>query len=147
MTAEASSLARWLEWMEADARRRPELYERLGLADLRLAIEETEKGRARRFGLVLDGYDVHYVGELEDLEAFGADAVVSGNTETWLEMVANIVTNHGADGSHTLNALSIAGAPLQVYAADPIGRDKFFRYAETLQTLFDAPGAGQPVRA
>jgi hypothetical protein len=53
-------------------------------------------------------------------------------------MVGNIVANRGADPRPTLNALSIAEAPLRVSSPDPVGRDKFFRYAETLQTLFDA---------
>lgn len=59
-------------------------------------------------------------------------------------MAANIATNGGADLAHTLNALSIAEAPLRVSSLDPLGRDKFFRYAETLQTLFDSL-AGAPI--
>ena len=53
-------------------------------------------------------------------------------------MVYNISANGRADNAHTLNALSIAEVPFQVRADDPLGKDKFFRYAETLQTIFDA---------
>lgn len=132
----------WFEAMEDDARNRPDVYRRLGFADLRLVVEETDGDRAHRYGLVLDGYDVLFAGELDDLNAFRADASITGAREAWDEMAANIAANHGADGSHTLNALSISEAPLRVSSADPVGRDKFYRYAETLQTLFDAmPGA------
>ncbi len=130
--------ADWFEAMQQDTRNRPELYRHLGFADLRLVFEEIDGTEARRFGLVLDGYDVLYAGELHDLDAFGADAVVTGPRETWAEMCSNIVANGGADGSHTLNALSIAEAPLRVVSDDPVGRDKFYRFAETLQTLFDS---------
>jgi hypothetical protein len=130
----------WFEAMEADARDRPEVYQRLGFADLRLVIEETDGGVTRRFGLVLDGYDVLYVGALDDVEAFAPDATVSGSREVWDELFTNTSADGGADPAHTLNALSIAEAPLRVWSPDPVGRDKFFRYAETLQTLFDALG-------
>lgn len=135
----------WFEAMVTDARTRPDVYSRLGFADLRLVIEETGGERERHFGLVLDGYDVFYAGELDDVDAFAAEAVVSGTDDTWQEMIANIVENGGADGAHTLNALSIAEAPLRVSSLDPVGRDKFFRYAETLQTLFDGLAAYEPV--
>jgi hypothetical protein len=130
--------ASWFEAMADDARNRPEVYRRLGFGDLRLVFEETGDSTARRFGLVLDGYDVFASGELEDIESFHPDATVSGPSEAWDEMAANIVNNGGADRGHTLNALSIAEAPLKVSSPDPLGRDKFFRYAETLQTLFDS---------
>lgn len=130
--------ASWFQTMADDARDRPDVYRRLGFGDLRLVVEETDGGGARRFGLVLDGYDVFSAGELDDVGGFGPEATISGTRETWDEMAANIVANDGADLAHTLNALSIAEAPLKVSSADPLGRDKFFRYAETLQTLFDS---------
>lgn len=131
----------WFDAMAADAHSRPDVYRRLGFADLRLVLEETDGVGSRRFGLVLDGYDVHSAGQLDDVDAFGPDAVVTGPRQTWDEMAANIVAHGGADGAHTLNALSIAEEPLRVTAPNPIGRDKFFRYAETLQTLFDSLAA------
>lgn len=130
--------ASWFEGMADDARNRPEVYRRLGFGDLRLVVEESDGSRSRRFGLVLEGYDVLSAGELEDVASFRPDATVSGSRETWDEMATNIRKNGGADLAHTLNALSIAETPLKVFSADPLGRDKFFRYAETLQTLFDS---------
>jgi hypothetical protein len=128
----------WFEAMADDARNRPDVYRRLGFGDLRLVVEETDDIRVRRFGLILDGYDVSSAGEVEDVESFHPDATISGPRETWNEMAANIVNHGRADLGHTLNALSIAETPLKVSSPDPLGRDKFFRYAETLQTLFDS---------
>lgn len=130
--------ASWFQTMADDARDRPDVYRRLGFGELRLVVEESDGSGTRRFGLVLDGYDAFSAGELEDVASFNADATISGTRETWDEMVANIRSHGGADLAHTLNALSIAEAPLKVSSPDPLGRDKFFRYAETLQTLFDS---------
>lgn len=136
--------ASWFEVMAEDSRNRPDVYHRLGFGDLRLVFEETDDSGVRCFGLVLDGYDVVAAGQLEDVESFHPDAVISGTREAWDEMAANIVHHGGADLAHTLNALSIAETPLKVSSPDPLGRDKFFRYAETLQTLFDSL-ARQPI--
>jgi hypothetical protein len=144
----------WFARLAGDAERRPEVYERLGVADCRFAVEILDPPHpARCFGLVLDGYDVHSEGELEDLATFDPDVVLSGPLEAWAAMVASIVAHGSADRAHTLNALSIAGFPLSARSSDPLGRDKFYRYAETLQTLFDSVGPwtemplGSPVSA
>lgn len=136
----------WFETMVADTAARPDVYQRLGFGDFRLIVEvHTPRRRVRRFGLVLDGYDALYAGELGDVDAFRPDATISGPLDTWQEMVAAVVAEGVASGAHTLNALTIAEAPLRVSSVDPLGRDKFFRYAETLQTLFDAVGRGAVV--
>ena len=136
----------WFEQMVADVRERPEFYRHLGVADFRLVVKALDGGRARSFGLVLDGYDVLFAGELADIDGFGPDATVEGDVGIWRDMVGNIVRNGRADGTHTLNSLTIDEAPLRVTAADPVGRDKFYRYAETLQTLFDSLGSHAPAR-
>lgn len=136
----------WFAALVADVERHREEYERLGFADCRLAVEVVGGGGSCRwFGLVLDGYDIISEGELEQLEPFAPDVVVSGPQAAWTEMVENIVEHGGADRGHTLNALSIAGVPLSTRSPDPVGRDKFYRYAETLQTLFDSAGRAVPV--
>lgn len=127
----------WFECLAASVHEDPEAFERLGFAELRLVIEVVDGDDVRRFGLVLDGYDVDYAGEIADVDAFGADATVSGPIDAWSEMAANIEMHGGADNEHTLNRLTMAGVPLIVDGPDPMGRDKFFRYAETLQALFD----------
>ncbi len=136
----------WFDALVGDVDRRRKEYERLGFADCRFAVEVVDdRGTCRWFGLVLDGYDIISEGELDRLEPFAPDVVLSGPHAAWTEMVANIVRHGGADRAHTLNALSIAGFPLSARSPDPVGRDKFYRYAETLQTLFDSAGRAVPV--
>ena len=137
----------WFAAMEREVAEHPDVYRHLGFADFRLVIAVEEDGHERRFGLVFDGYDVFNAGEIDDLARFRADAVVSGPADAWREMIGAIIDNGRADGTHTLNALTIADAPLRVTSSDPLGRDKFFRYAETVQMLFDALATVQPLGA
>ena len=127
----------WFGRLAAAAYDDPETFARLGFAELRLAVEVVGDESTRRFGVVLDGYDVEYAGELTDELEFAPEATITGPIDAWREMVENIDAHGGADNEHTLNRLTMAGVPLTVEAVDPMGRDKFYRYAETLQTLFD----------
>ena len=127
----------WFSALSQVARAEADHLATLGMADFRLLVEVTSEAGAARFGIVLDGYDVTVTHRLAPEEAFASDAVLRGDEASWRELVENIVANNGADVSHSLNALSIAGWPLQLSSDDPVGRDKFFRYAETLQALFD----------
>lgn len=78
------------------------------------------------------------------------DFVIETDVATWLEMVANIAANDGRpDLAHTLNGLSLPGTPIRVWATDPLGKDMFFRYNQTLQRFVNNsvhidsfPGAG-----
>lgn len=144
--------AGWFDRMAACLSADPELRKSFGFADFRflVEIESENEGRiesesegdpaVRRFGILLDGYDVLSAGEVADPDAFAADATLAGPLSAWQEMADNIEQHGRADGAHTLNALSIADYPLRLLGQDPLGRDKFFRYAATLQALFDAPG-------
>ncbi len=129
----------WFDFLCDHAKEEPEIYESLGFAFFKLAVELVDEGgRVQAYGIVFDGYDVISFGDVTGYGNFQPDATISGPLAAWREMVNNISANGGADSAHTLNALSIAEVPFQVRADDPLGKDKFFRYAETLQTIFDA---------
>jgi len=130
----------WFTRLTETAAADPEAFERLGFAELRLLVAVVDGDDVRRFGIVLDGYDVDYAGEVTDAETFAADATVIGPLAVWSEMADNIAEHGRADTEHTINRLTMAGDPLRVEAADAMGHDKFFRYAETLQALFDGTG-------
>jgi hypothetical protein len=134
--------AAWFERMASSVSSDPELLKSLGFADFRLLVAIEDEGAARRFGIVLDGYDVFSAGEVADADAgaFAPDVTLAGPLSAWLEMAENIEEFGRADRAHTLNTLSIADTPLRLVGDDPLGRDKFFRYAATLQALFDAAG-------
>jgi hypothetical protein len=127
----------WFGALVAAAGQDPELLRTLGFADIRLGLRLTgAPGGDRVFGLRLENYDVISDGQI-DLAEWNADCVFEGPAEVWDEMIANIVDNGAADLGHTLNALSLAEEPMRVVADDPMGRDLFFRYNQTLQEVFD----------
>lgn len=70
-----------------------------------------------------------------DVDELGTvDFVLETDLSTWTDMVANITANGGRpDLDHTLNGLSLPGTPIRVGSSDPLGRDMFFRYNQTLQ--------------
>jgi hypothetical protein len=127
----------WFEALADVAQGEADRLAALGIADFRLLVEVASETDTARYGIVLDGYDVTVTHRLGPQEASSFDAVLRGETASWQELIENILANGGADIAHSLNALSIAGWPLQLSSDDPVGRDKFFRYAETLQALFD----------
>jgi hypothetical protein len=114
--------------------------DRLGIADLRLGVEVVgEDGRATCYGLVFDGYDVTSVGATDE-GVFAPEVVVAGPVAAWRDMVDAIEAGGRADTAHDLNALTLAGVPLEVRSDDAVGHDKFFRFMGTVQALFDAAG-------
>ncbi len=129
--------AEWFAALAAAANEdRAELV-RLGFCNLRLELRiNGGPDGDRHFGLVLDGYDVESAGEVDPV-AWGPDCTLEGPWFTWTEMIDNISANDGADLSHTLNALTLPEVPMRVTADDPMGRDLFFRYNESLQAIFD----------
>ncbi|MEW6473460.1 MAG: hypothetical protein AB1679_14405 [Actinomycetota bacterium] len=83
--------------------------------------------------------DVRLVGD-DDLAR--ADFVVETDLATWREMVENIVAGEGRpDLAHTLNYLSLPGTPIRVWSEDPLRRDAFFRFNQTLQEFIDNCGS------
>ena len=131
---------RWFSELVARASADQSAMERLGIAGLRLGLEIVDDGHPQMFGIVLDGYDVESLGDVDE-EAFAPEVVVSGPSDAWGEMVSSIEANGSADAAHTLNSLTITGLPFSVRANDAMGHDKFFRYMGTLQAIFDAAGS------
>ncbi|NNN22014.1 MAG: hypothetical protein HKL80_08460 [Acidimicrobiales bacterium] len=127
----------WVDQMIVNATNDNKSFSHLGFADLRLALEVVDLEETYSFGIVLDGYDFDCSGEIDDFDDFQPEVTLSGTVAIWEEMLLNIKTHGVADTAHTLNTLTIAEFPMQAKSPDPIGRDKFFRYAATLQELFD----------
>ena len=82
--------------------------------------------------------DVRLVGD-DELER--ADFVMETDLATWREMVENIVAGGGPDLAHTLNYLSLPGTPIRVWSPDPLRRDAFFRFNQTLQEFINNCGS------
>lgn len=73
-----------------------------------------------------------------------ADFALEASLATWRAMIDSIAAGGGRpELEQTLNYLSHMGAPLTLRSADPLRRDLYFRYNQSLQEFFNA-SAGFP---
>jgi hypothetical protein len=80
--------------------------------------------------------DVRQVGETEEE---GADFVLEMPLDDWRKMIESIAAGNGRPAlEQTLNYLSNMGAPLAVRSNDPLRRDLYFRYNQSLQEFVNA---------
>lgn len=127
----------WFDALAAKANEKTEELSEFGFAYIRLACRINGlPGGDKSFGVRIEGYDVASDGEIEP-GSWGADCVLEGPSEAWFAMISSIQANGAADLSQTLNALTIAEDPMKVTGDDPMGRDLFYRFNQTLQELFD----------
>jgi hypothetical protein len=71
-----------------------------------------------------------------------ADFMLEAPLAVWRAMIASIAAGHGRPGlEHTLNRLSHLGTPMRVVSDDPLRRDLFFRYNQSLQEFVNASAA------
>lgn len=67
-----------------------------------------------------------------------ADFCVEGSLSAWRSMLESIARNRGRpDLEQTLNYLTHMGTPMRVTGTDPVRRDLYFRYAQSLQEFFN----------
>lgn len=85
-----------------------------------------------------DAVDVRRVGP----EQQPADFVLEASLDAWREMIESIARGGGRpDLEQTLNRLSHMGTPFRVHGEDPLGRDLYFRYNQSLQEFVNASGS------
>ncbi len=71
-----------------------------------------------------------------------ADFVLEGDLATWRGMLESIARGDGRpDLAHTLNYLTLPNTPMRVWSDDPVRRDLFFRFNQSLQEFFNASAA------
>ena len=67
---------------------------------------------------------------------------MEASLETWRAMIESIARGGGRpELEQTLNRLSHMGEPLRVYSDDPLRRDLYFRYNQSLQEFVNACGS------
>jgi len=112
-------------------------FRKLGEMDCRFAVDIFDggpDGSALIVQLFFDGFDVREIKQIGETELESMDFVIETDRDSWQEMVDNIRAGDGQpDLDHTLNALSMAATPIRVWSSDPLGRDMFFRYNQSLQ--------------
>jgi hypothetical protein len=78
------------------------------------------------------------VGDFDPTEV-GIDFILEGDFSDWRSMIDHIKANDGRAGREfTLNYLSLPGIPFRCWSPDPLGRDMFFRFNQSLQAFINA---------
>jgi hypothetical protein len=68
-----------------------------------------------------------------------ADFALEASLDTWREMIESIAAGNGRPGlEQTLNRLSHMGTPVQLRAPDPLRKDMYFRFNQSLQEFVNA---------
>lgn len=135
-------------WFRALADRmgaQPEKYRRLGAMYLTLVPRIVfPDGHAEAYSLAFEGHRCRGVERLADTAAIQTrhPVVLEGDYAAWREMLENIRHHGHADLTHTLNYLTLPDWPFRLLPVDEDGEgqldvDRFYRYNETLQELFD----------
>lgn len=115
----------------------PDRYEILGDVDIDMGIVMRRSGGDFRARLRLEGIECTGVGPLEEGDERAVDCWLDGDVNAWHEMFDNIRANGRATGQLTINSLTMLAERIRLCGDDPMGVDKFSRFNQTLQELFD----------
>jgi hypothetical protein len=134
-----------VEWFEVLGKlmdQQRDLHMRTGTIDCVAqftVFEATPHGGARHFQVTFEEFSVTRVDEVDDEEVDRADFVLEADLDIWQEMIENIAAGNGRpDLEHSLNRLSLPGTPMRAWSEDPLRRDLFFRFNQSLQEFFNA---------
>ncbi len=83
--------------------------------------------------------DVRETDLASSADAEKADFALDAPLGTWREMIESIANGGGRpDLDQTLNRLSNTGVPIRLRSDDPLRRDMYFRFNQSLQEFFNA---------
>ncbi|MDH5738446.1 MAG: hypothetical protein OEZ23_09040 [Gammaproteobacteria bacterium] len=114
--------------------------EQLGYVDCIARFTVTRDGKPLFCAqITFDEFEVLAVTRGTARNADKADFELKGELADWAEMIDNIRDGGGKpDLEHTLNRLSHIGTPFLLVQDDPMRRDMYFRYNQSLQEFFNA---------
>lgn len=113
-------------------------FRRLGFVDTVFGVHIVgAHGQEWRYLLTFEVFECREATEVATFDLTAIDFVLKGDLSAWVEMLQNIQQHGGADTTHSLNTLTHFGERMQVLYDDPDGRDKLFRFQESLQEFFD----------
>lgn len=122
--------------MEAEG----EPFRRIGYAEKRFAIRviaDDSDQTEHTTGLEISGYQIARALALDDVAAFDPDFVVCARRSTWQRMLDEIQHGGRPDLRHTLSSLALIGEEMWLESSDQLREDKFYRFNQTLQEMFN----------
>ncbi len=139
-----------LEWFQRLARLMNEnrvLHEHLGYIDCVAQFTVLDGGlRGKPWSLQITFEEFEAIDVREADDALRADFIIEATLPAWREMIENIARGRGRpDLTHTLNYLSHTGTPVRVWSNDPLRKDMFFRYNQSLQEFVNSSAAFRTV--
>ena len=142
-TGPAVDSREFFEELAARMDARPDHYLLLGFCDIDLGVVVHRPGTTDfRVLLRFADYGCRAVEPFPEGAEDEASCYLEGDLGGFAEMVADIRAHGHATARNTLSSLVLLGDRLRLVGADPMGVDRFFRYAETIQSFFD--GAAPP---
>jgi len=122
--------------MEAEG----ESFRRLGFAEVRFAVRvlDDDSGEIEQTtGIEIGGYTLSEAAALDGVEGFDPDFTICGRRATWKRLLDEIKRSGRPEMRHTLSSLALVGEELWLESSDQLREDKFYRYNQTLQELFN----------
>jgi hypothetical protein len=117
-----------------------ESFRRIGYAEVRFAIrvlsDDTVLPGALT-GIEISGYELTSAVTLNDGVGFDPDFVICAHASIWLRMLDEIKREGRPEPRHTLSSLALVGDELWLESSDQLREDKFYRFNQTLQELFN----------
>ena len=97
------------------------------------------RGKPWSVQITFEEFEAIDVREATTTDLARADFTLDATLATWREMIESIARGRGRpDLTHTLNYLSHPGTPIRVWSDDPLRRDMYFRYNQSLQEFINA---------
>ena len=120
--------------------------EQLGYVDCvaEFAVADPDRPRPTdvRIQVTFEEFSAIDVRSADPAEPARADFTIAASRPVWRAMIESIAAGGGRPAlDQTLNRLSHLGTPMSVVSDDPLRRDLFFRYNQSLQEFVNASAA------
>jgi hypothetical protein len=130
---------------------RGELFQRIGYVETRFVVrvlpdedgggqvQNTDQITEQNTGVAMQGYALTEAAALAPGEAlsFDPDFAICARRAVWRRMLDEIARTGRPELRHTLNSLALIGDELWLESADQLREDKFYRFNQSLQELFN----------
>ncbi|HEY2524771.1 MAG TPA: hypothetical protein VGI29_06910 [Candidatus Binataceae bacterium] len=122
---------------------RGELFRRIGYVETRFIVrvlpDDDGGGEEQDTGVAMQGYALTDAVALAPGAAasYDADFTICARRAVWRRILDEIARNGRPELRHTLNSLALIGDELWLESADQLREDKFYRFNQSLQELFN----------